>query len=367
MARNGSLISEDIEGILRELGERMEALCGTTLLVTGASGFLCSYFVDTVAALNEMGMGQPCRVIAVDNLRTGVPERLAHLERRKDMLSVRQDVSEPLELEQRVQWIIHGASVASPTFYRRYPLETIDVNVTGTRRMLELARNDGAQSLVYLSTSEIYGDPDPAFIPTPEDYRGYVSCTGPRACYDESKRLAETLCVNYQRLFGTPVKIVRPFNVYGPGQPLEDGRIIPDLMKAASRREPMVLFSDGRASRAFCYVSDAIRAIWYVLLSDANGEVFNVGNDEQEISISGLAEQMREIAGPPWLEIERRVSADAHYVTDNPQRRCPELKKLRSSFPWEPRVSLAEGLARTLRSYQEEPARKSRMKEARCE
>src|SRR5260370_10879752 len=178
MARNGSLISEDIEGILRELGERMEALRGSTLLVTGASGFLCSYFVDTVAALNEMGMGQPCRVIAVDNLRTGVPERLAHLEGRKDILFVRQDVIEALELEERVDWIIHGASVASPTFYRRYPLETIDVNVTGTRRMLELARNDGAQSLVYLSTSEIYGDPDPAFIPAPEDYRGDVSCTG---------------------------------------------------------------------------------------------------------------------------------------------------------------------------------------------
>src|SRR5258708_34974977 len=122
--------------------------------------------------------------------------------------------------------------------------------------MLELARNDGAQSLVYLSTSEMYGDPDPAFIATPEDYRGYVSCPGPRACYDESKRLAETLCVNYQRLFGTPVKIVRPFNVYGPGQPLEDGRIIPDLMKAAARRGAGVLLSCGAGRLTVWFVSD---------------------------------------------------------------------------------------------------------------
>src|SRR5258708_5975079 len=167
MTRNESLIFEAIGSILREMGGCMGALVGPTLLVTGANGFLCSYFVDTVAALNEMGMGPPCRVIAVDNLRTGVSERLAHLEGRKDILFVRQDVIEPLELEQRVDWIIHGASVASPTFYRRYPLGTIDLNVTGTRRVLEAARKDGAQSLVYLSTSEIYGDPDPAFIPTP--------------------------------------------------------------------------------------------------------------------------------------------------------------------------------------------------------
>ena len=337
----------------------MQVLRGATLLVTGASGFLCSYFVDTVAALNEMGLDPPCRVIAADNFRTGVPERLVHLDGRREITLLPHDVTLPLDLDQRVDWIIHGASVASPTFYRRYPLETIDVNVTGTRRMLELARQDGIKSLLYLSTSEIYGDPAPAFIPTPEDYRGYVSCTGPRACYDESKRLAETLCLSYHRLFGIPVKLVRPFNVYGPGQSLEDGRIIPDLMKAALRRDPIELFSDGRASRTFCYISDAIRAMWHVLLSVSNGEVFNVGNDQQEISISGLAEQMREIAGPPWLEIERRVSPDANYVTDNPQRRCPDLTKLRATFPWRPGISLAEGLARTLRSYAEEPARKA--------
>jgi UDP-glucuronate decarboxylase len=359
MARSGPLISEDIGLILQDLGDRVQVLRGSTLLITGASGFLCSYFVDTVAALNEMGLDPPCHVIAVDNLRTGVPERLAHLDGRKDITFLQHDVTLPLDLGERVDWIIHGASVASPTFYRRFPLETIDVNVTGTRRMLELARRDSIKSLLYLSTSEIYGDPDPASIPTPEDYRGFVSCTGPRACYDESKRLAETLCLNYYRLFETPVKIVRPFNVYGPGQPLGDGRIIPDLMKAALRRDPIELFSDGRASRAFCYISDAIRAMWNVLLSKSDGEIFNVGNDQQEISISDLAETMREIVGSPWLQIERHISPDAQYVTDNPQRRCPDLKKLRASFRWEPRISLAEGLARTLRSYAEEPVRRA--------
>jgi UDP-glucuronate decarboxylase len=354
-ARSASVIADDIEGILLELRDRLQVLSGTTLLVTGAGGFLCSYFEETVAALNGMGLSPPCRVLAVDNFRTSVPERLAHLQGSKEFHFLQHDVSSPLDLDQGVDWIIHGASIASPTVYRRYPLETIDVNVKGTRHMLELARQKRARGMLYLSTSEVYGDPDPASIPTPEEYRGNVSCTGPRACYDESKRLAETLCVTYARLYGTPVKIVRLFNVYGPGQRLDDGRIIPDLMSSAFHRRPMVLFSDGRASRTFCYITDAVRAMWYVLLSEKQGEIFNVGNDQKEISIRELAEEVQRIAGLPWLEIEYRTSEDQQYLTDNPQRRCPDLTKLRSQFSWQPKVPLAEGLARTLQSYRQRP------------
>ena len=218
--------------------------------------------------------------------------------------------------------------------------------------MLELARRPEARSLVYLSTSEIYGDPDAAHIPTREDYRGFVSCTGPRACYDESKRLAETLCATYFNLYRVPVKVIRPFNVYGPGQRLDDRRIMPDLMSAALEHKPLVLFSDGRATRAYCYVSDFIRGLLYVLMSDANGEAFNVGNDEKETSVRELAELVRDVAGSPPLEVQFKVSKDAHYLTDNPRRRCPDLAKLRSEFPWTPRVPITEGLRRTLISYQ---------------
>jgi len=352
MTKVGSVINEDVRHIVEHLRDRLNVLSGTTLLVTGASGFLCSYFLDTVAALNDAGLNPPCRVIAVDNLKTGISDRLAHLTERTDVCFLQHDVTHPLELEEPVDWIIHGASIASPPFYRRFPLVTIDTNVLGTRQVLELARQ-GIRSMVYLSTSEIYGDPDPAFIPTLEDYRGNVSCTGPRACYDESKRLAETLCTTYHRLYGTPVKIVRPFNVYGPGQRLDDGRIIPDLMTMALQHQPIVLYSDGRATRAFCYISDAVRAMWHVLLSDADGEVFNVGNDEGETSIRNLAECVRQVSGPPWLDIKYHVSEDKHYLTDNPQRRCPDLRKLRSYFSWQPEVTLAEGLERALRSYRE--------------
>jgi dTDP-glucose 4,6-dehydratase/UDP-glucuronate decarboxylase len=351
MAARTSTFAANVDDIVQGMRDRLSVLRGSTLLVTGASGFLCSYFVETVVALNDAFLDPPCEVLAIDNFRTGLPERLRGLDGRNGISFVQHDVTLPLRLDRKVDWIIHGASIASPTLYRRYPLETIDVNVTGTRQLLELARHAPVRGLLYLSTSEIYGDPDPANIPTPEDYRGNVSCTGPRACYDESKRLGETLCMTYHQLFGVPTKIVRPFNVYGPGQRLDDGRIIPDLMRAVLHRQPIVLFSDGRATRAFCCVTDAIRAMWHVLLSEVQGEVFNVGNDEREISIWNLARLVRRVAGCPELTIERRVSADKDYLTDNPQRRCPDLGRLRSRFDWRPEVSLARGLARTLRWY----------------
>lgn len=345
-------IAADVREIISTVGEPLQKLSGARILVTGASGFLCSYFVDTVAAFNDASGGEPCYVIALDNLKVGLPERLAHLSGRKDISFLQHDVAEPLDID-GVDFIIHGASIASPVFYRQYPLETISANVNGTWQLLEFSRRHAVKSMLYLSTSEIYGDPDPAFIPTPEDYCGQVSCTGPRACYDESKRLAETLCLTYYRTYSTPIKIVRPFNIYGPGQRLDDGRIIPDLIRAALRRQPITLYSDGRATRSFCYVTDAVAAMWLTLLSDADGEIFNVGNDSEEVSVSQAAERMRQVAGPPWLEIRNARSADADFVTDNPQRRCPDLSRLRGRFVWQPQVGFSEGLERTLQANTE--------------
>lgn len=346
-----AIIRDDARLVAAELARELRPLAGTTLLLTGAGGFIGSYLLDVLAAVGREGGGPPCHVVALDNFRVGLPERVQHLAGHPDIEFLSHDVTQPLPLERPVEWLIHAASIASPTFYRRFPLETIDVNVNGTWRLLELARRD-ARSMLYLSSSEIYGDPSPEMIPTPEDYRGNVSCTGPRACYDESKRLAETLCTTYFRTHRTPVKIMRPFNVYGPGQRLDDQRIIPDLMAAALARRSSVLYSDGRATRSFCYVRDAIRAMLLVLVSDADGEAFNVGNDE-ETTMSALAELMATIAAPPRLAVEYRVSADKDYLSDNPQRRCPDLSKLRTRTGWRPEVRLADGLARTLASYRE--------------
>jgi UDP-glucuronate decarboxylase len=352
-ANSSGVIQEDVRIIAEELAPKLAPLAGSSIFIAGGSGFVCSYFLETIAYLNDHAWSSPCRVISADNLRSGVAERVAHLAARREFRFITHDISKPLCLDEPVSWIIHGAGIASPTFYRRYPLETVDVNVSGTRHILELAKIHNAQGVLYLSSSEIYGDPDPQFIPTNEHYRGNVSCTGPRACYDESKRMAETLCEIYRTLYKVPVKIARPFNIYGPGQRLDDCRIIPDLVSAALKRQPLLLYSDGRATRSFCYIRDAIRAMWLILVSDASDEAFNVGNDELEISIAELARELSRVAGPPPLEIIHRVSEDPQYLADNPQRRCPDLAKLRNRFSWSPSVSLAEGLRRTLRSYTE--------------
>ena len=194
----------------------LERLAGKTVLVAGGAGFLPSYLVDALVRANERLLSEPCRVISVDNLATGVAGRLEHLRDRPDMAFVEADIVQGVALDEPVHHIVHAASIASPTWYRQYPLETIDVNVTGTRRLLELAREHEVESFLYFSTSEVYGDPPPERVPTSEDYWGHVSSTGPRACYDESKRLAEALCMTFFRLYETPVKMVRPFNVYGP-------------------------------------------------------------------------------------------------------------------------------------------------------
>ena len=352
-----SVIRRDVESVGRALRPVVRDLAGTTLLIAGGGGFLCSYFLDVVAWLNDTGLPRPCRVICVDNLRTGMRGRLSHLLGRDDFRLLEHDITAPFQLDEAVDWVIHGASIASPIYYRQFPLETIAVNVEGTRQLLEFVRHSRVRSLLYLSSSEIYGDPEQDAIPTPETYLGRVSCTGPRAPYDESKRLAETFCGVYYRQYRVPVKTARPFNVYGPGQRLDDQRIVPDLMASALRCAPIVLHSDGRATRSFCYITDAVDAMMRLLLSPYDGEVFNVGNDREEISIRDAALCLQDIAGDPRLTLEWRPSTDPDYLRDNPRRRCPDLTKLRTRFAWEPAVCLRDGLARTLAHYREASAK----------
>lgn len=249
-----------------------------------------------------------------------------------------------------IDYIVHGASIASPVWYRKFPLETIDANVTGTRKLLDLGRKNKVKSFLYFSSSEIYGDPLRQYIPTEESYWGNVSSTGPRACYDESKRLAETLCMVYYRNFGVPVKIIRPFNVYGPGLRLDDGRVIPDFLNDVLNHRSITLLSNGRVTRSFCYIADAITAILLLLTSKVVGEAFNVGNDE-EVTMIKLAKKLNQAAGGGGINFA--TSKEKAYLTDNPQRRVPSLEKIKKTIHWVPQVPLSEGLKRMLKFYKE--------------
>ena len=201
--------------------------------------------------------------------------------------------------------------------------------------------------MLFLSSSEIYGDPE--VIPTPESYQGKVSCTGPRACYDESKRLAETVSTLYFQQYKVPVKIARPFNVYGPYLSLNDGRVIPDFMKNAIEKSEILIHSDGSPTRSFCYVSDAIRAFFKLLFSKHDGIICNVGNDE-EISISDVAKMIQKTIGKP-ISIKTIKSNDPNYTTDNPQRRRPDLSLIKKSISYTPRINFEEGLKRAYNWY----------------
>jgi UDP-glucuronate decarboxylase len=348
-----STIRRDLDEIARRVGHAIEQVAGKTVLVSGGEGFMPSYLVDALLEANDRGLTPPCKVVCLDNRQTADGSRLAHRAGRDDFRLIVQDVTEPLDLEGPADIVVHAASIASPIRYRERPLETIDVNVVGTRRLLELARAKGCERFLFFSSSEIYGDPPPDRVPTSEDYWGHVSCTGPRACYDESKRLGETLCATFHSLSGLHVTIIRPFNVYGPRLPLDDGRVVPDFLGDALAGRPITLLSDGRVTRSFCYITDAMSAIMLLLADGAAGGAYNVGNDE-EVTIGDLAALVDEVSGNR-LGVSYRTSDDPAYLVDNPTRRSPDLGKLEAAIQWRPEVSLREGIARTL-AYHREPA-----------
>ncbi|KKP43517.1 MAG: NAD-dependent epimerase/dehydratase [Parcubacteria group bacterium GW2011_GWA2_33_14] len=344
-------ISEDVQEIANDIKDIALKLEGKTLLVTGGSGFIGGYFLDVISFLNEHQFLKPCKVICLDNLIVGDQKRFAHLLKKDYFEFIKHDISKPFSYDRPIDFIVHAASVASPTYYRQYPLETIDANVMGTRYLLQLAKDKKSQSFLFMSTSETYGDPNPENIPTPETYRGNVSFTGPRACYDESKRLGETLCMAFWQQYGVPVKIARPFNFYGPGLRLDDKRVIPDFVNNALHNQPIVMHSDGTDTRTFCYISDAITGLFKILLSDFNGEAFNVGNDVQaEVSMLQLANMIKEISGNN-IEIIHKESTDKHYMTDNPRRRAPNLDKIKKLLGYQPTVDLKTGLKKSMGWY----------------
>lgn len=349
-------LDEDWARMENTLGPRLEAFRGKRILVTGAAGFLGFGFLHFFSYLNRnfLKTGR-LSIVAADNYIRGCPRWLTELgATSSDIQLVRQDITKPWTgpSGRPFDFIIHGASIASPKVYRQYPLETLDTNISGLRHMLELAKSHRTESILYFSSSEIYGDPPAHEIPTNEAYRGNVSCIGPRACYDESKRLGETLCYLYHQQYGVRAKIVRPFNNFGPGLRLADGRVLPDFCRDILADRDIVLRSDGSPTRTFCYVSDALTGYLLTLLSSHHAEPFNIGSDSPEISMRELGRMLLEVAGSK-RKVVHRLSEEADYLTDNPNRRCPNLAKSRSLLGYAPLVDLRIGLSRMLQWYQQ--------------
>jgi UDP-glucuronate decarboxylase len=357
----GQLLDEDLDAVCTDLTAEFGEMSGGRLLITGGGGFLGYYLVQAALYWNDKrASGARIDVTVYDNYVRGVPEWLEALRPRKDLTLRRCDLIEPLPADiGHFDYIIHAAGIASPIFYRAQPLKCIDANLIGLRNLLDYSiseRNAGRalRGFLFYSSSEIYGDPVATAIPTPENYRGNVSCTGPRACYDESKRMGETLCVTYAKHEGLPVRMARPFNNYGPGLKITDGRVIPDFAKNIFAGRDIVMLSDGSPKRTFCYATDAITGYYKVLVRGGLGEPYNIGIDKPEISIAELA-GMAVNASAELFGYKGKVvlglSSEADYLVDNPNRRCPIIDKARTQLGFEPKVSVEEGIYRSLIWY----------------
>lgn len=355
------VVTADLDYIIKAGAEEFAAMSGRRVMIAGGAGFLGYYLVQAALHWNAKNAAKaPIKVIVMDNLSRGVPAWLTALEKNPSLRLLKHDVTQPLPAALGdVEYIIHAASIASPIFYRKFPIETMDANINGLRFMLDycLAQKKAGkpvEGVLFYSSSEIYGDPTPENIPTPETYRGNVSCTGPRACYDESKRFGETLCVNFTQQHGLPIKVARPFNNYGPGLKITDGRVIPDFARNILNGQDIVMLSDGSAKRTFCYVADAVLGYYKVLVKGRPGEAYNVGVEVPEISMLELAERAialgKELFGYKG-KIVRQESADKAYLVDNPNRRCPIITKARTEIGYDPQVTIEEGLRRSLVWY----------------
>jgi UDP-glucuronate decarboxylase len=303
-----------------------------TALVAGGAGFLGSYLCKRL-------IGEGYRVICVDNLHTGTLENLSDLSRDSRFSFIDADITEPLPDRMHVDRIYNLACPASPRHYQADPIHTLLTNVLGMRNLLELALTNGAR-ILQTSTSEVYGDP--AQHPQTEAYWGNVNPTGIRACYDEGKRAAETLCFDYKRRHGVSVRVARVFNTYGPRMRPDDGRIVSNLVVQAISGQPLTIYGSGEQTRSFCYVSDLIEGLSRLIALDQEIDMpVNLGNPE-EFSINELAALVRSMTDS---------TSEVRYFplpSDDPRCRRPDISRATALLDWEPRVRVKEGIQATI-------------------
>jgi len=299
-------------------------------VVAGAAGFIGSHLCDS---LLEQGF----RVSGIDNLVTGSKANLAHLKKNKNFEFFKKDIIKPVKLNGKADFVFNLASPASPVDYQQIPMETIYANSFGTKNLLDLTMEKKA---VFLdaSTSEVYGDP--LEHPQSESYNGNVSLTGPRACYDESKRFGEMLTTYYSRVYGLETRVARIFNTFGPRMRTKDGRVIPNFICQALEGKPITVYGDGKQTRSFCYVSDLVTGLEKLAFSDYKQPV-NLGNP-REMSIFDTAERIRILCGSKSKIVFRELPKD------DPSRRKPDISTAAKELKWKPRVSFDEGIGQTI-------------------
>lgn len=345
------IIQEDIERILQAPFPWLQ-FQGKTVLVTGAAGFLPAYMVETLLCLNEQNRDQKTTVIALVRNLEKARRRFAHHLDRKDLRFLVQDASSPVAADFPIHFIIHAASQASPRQYGTDPVGTMSANILGTSHLLELASRNGPATVLYLSSSEVYGALDAAHMPVAEHTFGSLDPANVRSCYAESKRAAETICTSWAHQHGVPAKIVRPFHTYGPGLSLDDGRVFADFVADILAGRAIAMHSDGSARRAFCYIADAVEGFFAVLLKGIPGTAYNIGNPDAESSILDLAERLVVAFPEKRLSVVRADSAPPPgYLDSRVSVITPDIRRARL-LGWQPRIGIEEGFRRTVESFE---------------
>ena len=303
------------------------------VLVTGAAGFLGSHLCDRL-------LSDGCTVVGMDNLVTGTPANLGHLESHSEFTLVQHDVSQFIAVDGPLDAVLHLASPASPVDYLQLPIQTLKVGSLGTHNALGLAKAKQAR-FVLASTSEAYGDPQ--VHPQPETYWGHVNPVGPRGVYDEAKRFAEAMTMAYHRYHDVDTRIARIFNTYGPRMRPDDGRVVSNFIVQALRGEPLTIYGDGSQTRSFCYVDDLIEGLMR-LFERGGPEPRNLGNPD-EFTVRELAHVVLRLTGSA-SKIEF-----GPLPTDDPKQRCPDISRAKEELGWEPKVPLEQGLSSTIEYF----------------
>jgi len=338
------IIEDDLKELNHNLSDLADKIEGRKFLVTGGAGFLGSWFCDV---LDSFGADVTC----VDNISSGSKKNIDHLVGKKNFHFINSGLME-FESDEKFDYIVHMASIATPPLYMKYPIETLDININGTRKLLEKARKDEVKGFLFMSTSEVYGNPPDDQIPTKETFHGVVNSFGPRCMYDEGKRAAEAYCYSYYHTYKTPVRITRTFNVYGPRLDVEGtsqyGRALIKFVYQAIHGQPITIYGDGKQTRSFCYITDQIEGLFRLLLTPGiDGEVFNIGNNK-ETSILELAKTIVDITkSKSVINLESQPN---YNLKDDPRRRCPDTTKANKMFGYKPRVDLETGLKKVAES-----------------
>jgi UDP-glucuronate decarboxylase len=343
------IINEDIESICQEEID-WSFFSGKNILITGANGILASYITETFLSLSKSGIIHDTRIFALSRNRENALAKFHNHINDKCFKLIIQDVNESIFSDERFDIIIHAASQASPRYYGVDPVGTLMPNIVGTHKLLNLANEKGTQNFIFFSSAEVYGNNQNSGSIKETDF-GSLDPLDIRSCYAESKRMGENLCISWHTQYGIPVKIIRPFHTYGPGMTSNDGRIFADFVFNILNNQNIVIKSDGKALRSYCYLKDAVLGYFYIILKGAVGEAYNVGNSYQELSVKDLAGILIQMFPEKQLKIEMNPRFDSiNYIPSSVNRFLPDISKI-EKLGWSPKTDVQTGFKRTILSY----------------